>query len=243
MVAWLRGQLRQGIFGQGWTNAAICILLAVAVYGTSEVYYLLNHGPNRIFLRTPLDDLLPMVKPFVIPYVSLEPFIYASLILFVLFRSRLFQSAALSMIAAWWVSYVFYFFLQSYIERPTLAGSDVLTLMIRQVYAGDNPYNDFPSLHTSLSTILAIHWWRLDLRIGIPVGIWVALIVLSTVFVKQHYVADVVGGLVLAFGVSRFLLSRAYTVGQYVPVRQRRNIAMSKEGVAEDEPDQDSGSK
>ena len=180
----------------------------MAVYVTSELYYLLNHGPNRIFLRTPLDDLLPVVKPFVIPYVSLEPFIYASLILFVLFRTRVFQSAALSMIAAWLVSYAFYFFLQSYVQRPTLVGSDVLTQLIRQVYTSDNPYNDFPSLHTSLSTILAIHWWRMDCRISMPVGIWVALIVLSTVFVKQHYVADVIGGLVLAAGVSGFFLSR-----------------------------------
>jgi membrane-associated phospholipid phosphatase len=74
--------------------------------------------------------------------------------------------------------------------------------MIRDVYASDNAYNDFPSLHTSLSTILDIHWWRVDKRLGIPVAIWVALIVASTVFIKQHYVADAIGGLLLAFGAS-----------------------------------------
>jgi hypothetical protein len=157
-MAQLKAQWRQGIFGRGWLDAGICILLAAAVQITSEVYYLLNHEPNRIFLRTPLDDLIPVVKSFVIPYISLEPLIYASLILFVLFRARIFQSAALSMIAAWLVSYAFYFFLQSYIQRPTLVGNDMLTQLIRGVYAGDNPHNDFPSLHASLSTILAIPW-------------------------------------------------------------------------------------
>ena len=74
--------------------------------------------------------------------------------------------------------------------------------MILGVYAGDNPYNDFPSLHTSLSTIMAIHWWRTDRRLGIIAAVWTALIVASTVLVKQHYVADVASGLLLAWGAS-----------------------------------------
>ncbi len=198
----LKSQWQQGIAGTGWRNAVACVLLALGVYVTSKIYALLNHGPSVVFLKKPLDDAIPVVPPFVIPYVSLEPFIYASLVLLLLFRTRVFQSATLSMIATWLISYVFYIFMQSFVLRPTLAGNDVFTQMIREVYAGDNAYNDFPSLHTSLSTILAIHWWRVDRRIGVPVALWVALIVLSTVFVKQHYVPDVLGGLALAFGTS-----------------------------------------
>jgi membrane-associated phospholipid phosphatase len=202
----LKSQLQQGIFGTGWINAGISILLAVGIYFTSKIYAPLNHGPNVIFLKSPIDDLIPVIPPFVIPYVSLEPFIYATLVLFLLFRTRIFQSAALSLIAAWFVSYAFYFFLQSFIDRPTLTGTDTLTQMIRDVYTSDNAYNDFPSLHTSLSTILTIHWWRVDKRIGIPIAIWVVLIVASTVFVKQHYIADMIGGLLLAFGAAFFFL-------------------------------------
>jgi len=201
-LEWLKAQLRGGIFGTGWINAGISLLLAIGIYFTSKVYALLNHGPNVLFLRSPLDDLIPVVPPFVIPYITLEPLVYATLVLLLLFRTRVFQSAALTLLVAWVVSYAFYFFLQSYIDRPTLPATDTLTQMIRDVYASDNPYNDFPSLHTSLSTILAIHWWRVDKRLGIPVAIWVALIVASTVFIKQHYVADAIGGLLLAFGAS-----------------------------------------
>ena len=67
------------------------------------------------------------------------------------------------------------------------------------VYAGDNQFNDFPSLHTSLSTILAIHWVRVNKPLGIVLSIWTALIVASTLFVKQHYIADMLFGLALAF--------------------------------------------
>ena len=36
-------------------------------------------------------------------------------------------------------------------------------------------------------------------EIGLAVAAWTTLILLSTVFVKQHYVADMVGGVLLAF--------------------------------------------
>ncbi|MGD0575050.1 MAG: phosphatase PAP2 family protein [Anaerolineales bacterium] len=203
----------EGVFGTGWINAAICLVLAVAVYFTSGIYAALNHGPAVLNLRTPLDAALPVVPIFVIPYDSLEPLVYATLIIFLVFRTRVFQSACLALISAWLVSYAFYFFLQTEVIRPVLTGTDLLTRMIRDVYAGDNPFNDFPSLHTSLSTILAIHWFHIDRRLAIILAVWTALIVASTVLIKQHYVADVASGLLLAFGLSwlytRVLLRKA----------------------------------
>jgi membrane-associated phospholipid phosphatase len=195
-----------GIFGTGWLNAVICAALAVAVYLTNLVYDVLNHGPAVLNLRTPLDAALPVVRPFVVPYVSLNPLVYFTLVVFMLFRTKIFQSACLAMITAWFVSYLFYFFLQSEVIRPVLVGTDLFTRMIQNVYAGDNPFNDFPSLHTSISTILAIHWFRFDRRAGIVASIWTALILASTVLIKQHYVADVISGLLLAFGAATLFI-------------------------------------
>ena len=195
-----------GVFGTGWLNAVLCVALAVAVYFTNEIYDLLNHGPAVLNLRTPLDASLPVARPFVIPYVSLDPLVYFTLILFLLFRTKIFQSACLAMITAFLVSYLFYFFLQTEVIRPVLTGTDLFTRMIQGVYATDNPYNDFPSLHTSISTILAIHWFRFDRRLGLAAAIWTALIIASTVLIKQHYVADLVAGLLLAFGAANLYL-------------------------------------
>lgn len=202
-MTWLRAQLRQGIFGESPRAAIVTLALGVVAIVVSFFYDAFNHGPYQLFLRSPIDDLIPVVGPFVVPYVSLRPFMYASAVVFLLFRARVYRSAALAMTMTLLVSYACYALLQTYIERPVLTGDDVFSRMIRDVYAGDQPFNDFPSLHASLSTIFAIHWWRIDRRIGIAVAIWVALIVLSTVFVKQHYVADVIAGVLLAFVTSR----------------------------------------
>jgi membrane-associated phospholipid phosphatase len=205
---WLRTQLRRGILAETGWGLIVSLLLIPAIVGTSLIYELLNHGPNRIFLQTPLDRALPVVPIFAIPYVSLIPYVGVSLIAFLFFRVRVYRSAAVTMIIVSLISYACYFFLQSYVARPQIIGTDPFSGLIRSIYAADQPYNDFPSLHASLSTIIAIHWWRLDSRIGVPAAIWTALIVASTVLVKQHYVADVAGGLVLA-GVTAWLVMRA----------------------------------
>jgi membrane-associated phospholipid phosphatase len=204
----LRTWLKGGIFFIGWKGAAVCVALGLADYVASLGYDYLNHGPYRLFLRSPIDQALPVVPLFVVPYDSLEPFIYGSLVVFLLFRARIFQSAVLSMIVTFLVSYLFFAFLQTYVDRPALAANDVFTRMVRDVYAGDHPFNDFPSLHVSTSTIIAIHWWRFDRRFTWPLIIWAALIALSTVMIRQHYVADIAGGLVLAFATSLFFIGR-----------------------------------
>lgn len=202
----VRQELKQGVVYAGWKGAALCVGLGIADYVTSLGYDYLNHGPNRLFLRTPIDQALPVVPVFAVPYVSLEPFIYGSLVVFLLFRARLFQSAVSSMIVTFLVSYLFFAFLQTYVDRPFLTANDPFTQMIRGVYASDHPYNDFPSLHVSTSTIIAIHWWRFSRR-SWPLIVWAGLVALSTVMVKQHYVPDIAGGLVLAFASSLFFLN------------------------------------
>jgi membrane-associated phospholipid phosphatase len=43
---------------------------------------------------------------------------------------------------------------------------------------------------------------KVNKPLGIVLGIWTALIVASTLLIKQHYIADLLFGLVLAFAVS-----------------------------------------
>src|ERR1700683_4075006 len=200
-------QLRRGILAERGWGLIVSLLLIPAILGTNLIYDQLNHGPNRIFLETPLDRALPAVPIFADPYVCLPPYIGISFLAFLFLRVRVYRSAAITMIIVWFISYACYVFIQSYIARPVITGTDPFSALVRSIYAGDQPYNDFPSLHTSLSTIIAIHWWRVDRRIGVPAAIWTALIVMSTVLIKQHYLADVAGGLVLA-GVTSWLVMR-----------------------------------
>ena len=205
---WVRGQLRRGITGQGWRQALVAVGLAIAVYLSSKTYGVLNHGPNRFFLRTPLDQAMPLVRGFVVPYVTLEPVTYGTLVFFLFFRLDLYRSAAVSLTMAFLVAGVFFLVAQTYVARPTVTGDDTLSRMVRDVYAADHPYNDFPSLHVGVSTVLAIHWWRFGRTAGWVAATWAVVVIASTQLIHQHYLADIPGGLALAFGVSLLALRR-----------------------------------
>jgi membrane-associated phospholipid phosphatase len=170
--------------------------VAVAAY---LVYPVLNHGPKRIFLRTPLDRAIPLVPVMVIPYLSLIPLLIVAAIVFARTDLRHLQAFALAVTLALLASYLIYALAQSYVIRPTPTGQDWLTAAVRHVYALDKPYNDFPSLHTSLSAITAASWLRIDRRTGVIVTAWCALIIASTVLIHQHYLADIAGGLAVAW--------------------------------------------
>jgi len=120
---WLRTQLRGGALAErGW---GLIVSLALIRPSSHQSHLRIAQSrPNRIFLETPLDRALPVVPIFAIPYLSLIPYIGVSLIVFLFSRVRVYRSAALTMIIVWFISYAFYFFLQSYVARPAIMGTD-----------------------------------------------------------------------------------------------------------------------
>ena len=75
------------------------------------------------------------------------------------------------------------------------------------LFHADAPHNLVPSLHVTYST-LCTFTYRAAATHGLlraTWGLWLALIIVSTVLVHQHHVADVVGGLLLAAAIWRLV--------------------------------------
>ena len=85
--------------------------------------------------------------------------------------------------------------------RPDLSvhASSASLAMVASYYAVDGVGNCLPSLHVAYSVYAG--WWGLILMprwIGVPYALLGVAITLSTMFVKQHFIADVVTAIVLA---------------------------------------------
>jgi len=80
-------------------------------------------------------------------------------------------------------------------------------------YQGDPSFNCFPSLHAAVSVICFYAWYRFAcvkpnlVTRAIAIGMLVVTIgvILSTLFVKQHYIADEIAGILLAWGVGKWM--------------------------------------
>ena len=181
----------------------------------------------------PIDKQIPFCAPFVLAYYSW--FIYSFLLLFLFFmvseedyiKGYRFMAIGMTIFILFNIVYP-----TSLDIRPeTVPGNGPFAALIRTMYAVDTPTNVFPSIHVYNS--IAMHaiiinskWLRNKLltlskgneilassrlRILYKVStIWALLIILSTLFIKQHSIVDIIGGLVLAGIVYLFVYGRIH---------------------------------
>ena len=61
-----------------------------------------------------------------------------------------------------------------------------------------NLYAAFPSLHAGFPVLAAVAAWRQDRRVGTVLTVWAALVWIAVVYLGEHYVTDVLGGILYA---------------------------------------------
>lgn len=172
----------------------IMVLLA-AVYS----YEPINHSTNNLHvLQTPLDRALPVVPIFALAYLSYVPFLAITILLLVTLKWEQFKVFALALVIASLAADLVYIVFQTYVARPAIAGNDLGSMLVRFVYTQDQPYNAFPSLHTTGSVLCGMAYFAWKRPLGWLTLPLVISIVASTVLIRQHYLADVASGLALA---------------------------------------------
>lgn len=142
-----------------------------------------------------LDDLIPFCEWFVIAYVGWYFLVAGSLLYFALYNVDSFKKLMKFIIVTQIVAMAIYVIYPSRQDlRPdTFQHDNILTRLVGLLYAADTSTNVCPSLHVGYSLALlsvwmkekqAARWWK-----G-AVVVFVILICLSTMFIKQHSAVD-----------------------------------------------------
>jgi membrane-associated phospholipid phosphatase len=158
--------------------------------------------PAPSWLVTPLDSAIPVVAETVWLYVSWYP---APLLLLCLERHH-FRRGATAVLLAFLFCVVGFIALPVSIDRPAIGSSDGLSpRALQALYALDPPVNLFPSFHAAVAAVMAAarSWFT---RLQGPLALWMSAICLSCVTTKQHYVLDVVAGIVVGLVAYRLAL-------------------------------------
>jgi membrane-associated phospholipid phosphatase len=172
---------------------AILTLFAIVVFSLYIVSNRILEGRPAATLGTPLDARIPFLPPAEFVYVSVFLFLFLPVVqvrdLCVFRRAAIaFSVSNLLAIAIFWAFPV-------RMVRPE--GFPLETFPAWGValnYWLDPPYNGFPSLHVSNAVFAGFLALRLDRPVGgVALGLAGAISV-STLLVKQHYLADVLAG-------------------------------------------------
>lgn len=152
-----------------------------------------------------LDDYIPFIEYFVVPYYLWFPYIAVTVITFIFLDKKDFYRLCITLGTGMTL-----FLLLSYLIpnghdlRPlTFERDNVFTSLIKTMYSIDTPTNLFPSIHcyNSIMAHVAIReneTLKKRKLIRTSSFILCILIVLSTVFIKQHSIFDVFTALLLS---------------------------------------------
>lgn len=151
-------------------------------------------------LETPLDTALPFLAPFVLFYVL--AFVQWGLNYLLIARDskELCYRFAFGNIIAKLICLFFFVFLPTTLARPEVTGTDLCSRLVRLIYTFDPPVNLFPSIHCleSWCCIRASFLLKKSNRTYQTATLIMSLgVFASTLFIKQHVIADVFGGIVV----------------------------------------------
>jgi len=175
----------------------ILLLIIIALYlGIYRLVQIMN--PIGINLEIGLDKHIPFIPEFAVIYLLYIPMI---IFVFAFYWNdyKTYRSISLMLIAIISIAIMIYSAFQTEVFRPIIASTDFFTQLTNTIYEYDMPNNTFPSLHVALTSIISAFVYEKDTKVGMFLIPLTFLIILSTMFIKQHVFLDIIGGLMLAF--------------------------------------------
>ncbi len=189
----------------------------MAIYG---FFYMLWFGiiegaerHNYLVLGSELDEAIPFVEAFVIPYLSWFPFmlVWGLVLLFA-------DKGAYDRLSTFLMIGMTFFLIVSTLVptavnlRPAvLTRNNVFTDLIRLLWKADTPTNVWPSIHVFntaaiyMAILRSTLYRKMRTPVRIMLGAWSVSICLSTVLIKQHSMLDVLAGLIMMVVLSFFI--------------------------------------
>lgn len=193
------GALARWVTGPGGdvdrARLTVVLVSAYAVFAATYLpinFFSIGRAAHRLYL--PGESRLPFVPEFEFLYVL--SYFMPLLVLFRLRDVGRFRRLALAFPGMLAVAYATYLLFPVYLERPSLQVDSVASFLLSLEYH-DPSYNHFPSLHVATSWLVYFACRDSIRRRAAMLALLVGISA-STLFVKQHYLADVAYGVALA---------------------------------------------
>ncbi|HNT30400.1 MAG TPA: phosphatase PAP2 family protein [bacterium] len=180
------------------------VYLAAISYGLGNLMMVVNRLdiPGEIHrLETGLDRAIPLVLPFIIPYFLYFGFVAFAWLFLFFFNPVLFRPFAVAAGLNGLITGIINATFQTYAPRVFVPGESLFADMLRWHYSLNRPLTSFPSLHVSVSFVCAHYLSRMYPKLKIWLYAFAWIVTASTFFVKEHYIADAIAGVILGAGI------------------------------------------
>ena len=201
-------------------------MAAIDVAILAPFYVTINHlmsmrGATFFDPSTSFDLAIPFMAWTVVIYLSLF-YLFYPLPLISMPNNKRGRDEALilsqSMILLFVISNTWFVIFPAEVHIRTQAVDNADTMhpiflaMFEGLWSIDEPYSAWPSLHVSsalLFTLFAIRWWKDKPVQQWAVGIWWVLMSLSILTTKQHFILDLITGVLVMWPIWRWYVKPA----------------------------------
>lgn len=199
----------------------VLLLLYWPVYGLMFLYFERIRSCTYHPVESFLDEFIPFIPQFIIPYFFWFVYLIGGLIYFFFKDVDAFKRCMWFIIITYSVtSLVYFIYPTSQNLRPVIDGGGIFEAIVGGLYVFDTNTNVCPSIHVLGSMAICFSFFKTDSvksKLLMAVNLIICLLIsFSTVFLKQHSIIDVFWGFVLSFAafpfcfcsnrISRFLM-------------------------------------
>ena len=190
-------------------------------------YICQQHLQPKYIIHSKIDDYIPFLKVFIIPYLFWFFYIGIGLMYFGMKSKKDYFYLIKLIYISMTVCYIIYCVLPSGQSlRPVIKNTDIFSRLVNFIYTIDPPTNVCPSLHVIDAISVNIVVWNSELfennkKVKIISLICMILICASTMFIKQHSIIDVFAGI----GFSIVLYLSVYIVPELIQNREAKTNA------------------
>ena len=197
MIRWIKHYLKE--------NRIVWYLIVFGIFYLCSFFILEHRNVPIHIIHSPLDDKIPFCEYFIIPYFFWFIYVIGTICYFAFMcdqrveRDRMIHSLCFGMVVFLIVSWIYP---NGHQLRPVLEGEGIFVGLVKLLYTLDTSTNILPSLHvyeTVVCSIALLRQKKLCSKKWFAPAIWFCsiMIILSTMFLKQHSVVDVFSALVL----------------------------------------------
>lgn len=153
-------------------------------------------------IHTAIDDLIPVVEVFIIPYALWLPYLVIGMIAIAIRSRKLSRKTSYMLMAGMTLFIIISLAYPNALElRAHIPDRENIFMdLIKYLHSIDTPTDVLPSLHVYDAIVVAagLHLTFKDKKVLLVLSdVLTVLIVLSTMFIKQHSIIDVISAFVI----------------------------------------------
>lgn len=184
-------------------NIKIIITIILLIIFQISLYFFAKFTPFEYHIvNIEFDNYIPFISIFVFPYILWYISLFLVPYLFSKYDETLYQVYIKTILISLLIAFLIYYFYPTTLIRDNVVVKDIPTYLISLIYELDTPaLNCLPSAHCILSFVhiyITLIIEKMNKKVKLLIIIQSILVILATVFIKQHVIVDVISAFILS---------------------------------------------